>query len=499
MLLHPDRHARAIVDLHASDAFGEHLDLAGIGVQRAAFGIVVELAVTGPLAGRFRHRHPGIAFFPELLERHVLGRARGFVGQFDVIHLVFAVGELGPEPELVGETFEDLVVRQALADRLDHLLHRVDLVVGIGATGGDVILFQRRGRGHDDIDPTGRRRPPDVDADDGFHLLQRPDQPVGILLVRHEVVAGVEDHLDVGVGVGLAVVEELLAGVFQRLGDPRGRNDLGDEVAALAHAHRRAVAALRHAAVAVVPREPEARTRLADLAGQRLEVDDGPIGHFAMLGTLDRPGPGDLRGRGGEKLGEFLDLGLVHAGDRGGPGRSFRRAVGLTFHIGDPLVGPNRVFVEIGAIFEPLLEHMVGHGEEQRGIGVGDDLQPLGVQVAVGRRALRVDRDELDPGVADLFPGAIHAVVGDAVFDAVVLDRVGADQHEHLGVVADDFPGGLAGVDLHVADHARQEHLTGARRPVASGVGAAAHQVDQAALKHVRAERAGVRPAAIGR
>ena len=157
---------------------------------------------------------------------------------------------------------------------------------------------------------------------------ERPDQPVGVLLVRHEVVAGVEDHLDVGIGVGLTVVEELLAGVFQRLGDPRGRHDLGDEVAPLAHAHRRAVAALRHAAVAVVPREPEARARLADLAGQRLEVDDGPIGHFAVLGALNGPGPGDLGGRGGEELGQFLDLGLVHAGDLGGPGRRLRRAVG---------------------------------------------------------------------------------------------------------------------------------------------------------------------------
>ena len=482
LLFEPDRHAGAILDPGARDAFGIHLDLAGIGVQRVGLRVFVEGAVAGPLAGLFRHRHPGIALRPELLERHLGRGPRFLIGELDVIHLVFAVGKLRPEPELVGETFEDLVVRQAVLDWLDHLLHGVNPVVGIGAARGDVVLLQRRGRGHHDIGPAGRRRPPDIDTDDGLDLAQRTDQPIGVLLVRHEVVAGVEDHLDVGVGVGLPVVEELLARVLKRVGDAGSRDDLGDEVATLAHADRRRVAALRHAAVAVVPGETDTGAGLADLAGESGEVDDRPIGHLAVLGALDRPGTRDLGVRCGEELGQLLDLGLGHAGDRRGPSGRLRRAVGLALDVGDPLVGADGVFVDVGAVFQPLLEHMEGHGEEQRGVGVGDDPHRLGAEEFIRRRPLRVDRHELDAGVADLFPVGIHAVVGDAILDPVVLDRVGAYQHEHLGVVSDHLPSGLRGVDLHIADDARHDHLAGAGRPIAGGVGAAAHEVDEPAL-----------------
>ena len=142
---------------------------------------------------------------------------------------------------------------------------------------------------------------------------------------------------------------------------------------------------------------------------------------------------------------------------------------------------------------------MPAHRQEQRGIGVGDDLHPLGAHGLVGGGALRVDRHELHAGIADRLPARIHLVVGHGVFDAVVLPRVATHEHEDLGVVADHFPGRLRRIHLHVADDVRQADLRGAAGVVAGGHAVAADEAEQPPLQHLRAQHAGVRPAAVGR
>ena len=179
----PDRHARIVLHAHVGDGLAEHLDLAGQGVQRVLFGILVEGAMADPFAGLGRGGLQGIALFPELLEGRGLGGAGAFIGRADVVHVVHRVGELRPEAHLVGQGLEDLVVAHRLAQRLDDLLHRVDLVVGIGAADRDVVALQRGGCGQHDVGPADGRGPPDVLADDGVQLAEGLQQPVQILLV----------------------------------------------------------------------------------------------------------------------------------------------------------------------------------------------------------------------------------------------------------------------------------------------------------------------------
>ena len=102
---------------------------------------------------------------------------------------------------------------------------------------------------------------------------------------------------------------------------------------------------------------------------------------------------------------------------------------------------------------------MVGHRVEQGHVGVRNNADPIGIQILIRGRALRVDRDELGARVADLSPRTVHTVVRHRIFDAVVLDRITADQHEHFGIVADHFPCGLGGIHLHITDDMRQADL----------------------------------------
>ena len=289
VLLHPHRHARAIVDLHRGDVFAIHLDPARGRVQRVAFRVVDKGAVPHPSAGFFRHLHPGIALFPELFERDFIRRRGPFVSCPNMGHELFAIGELRPKAQLVGETLEDLVIRAAFAHRFDDFLHRIDPVIGIGSARGDVITFQRRRRGQHDIGPPGRCCPPDIDADNRVDGFQRPDQPVGVLLVRHEVVAGVEDHVNFGINARVAVIGELHPGIFQHVGDPTGRTGAAHKVSALAQPCWRGLARLRHAAIAIVPAKADTTARPPDLPRECGEVDDGPVGHLAMLCPLQRP------------------------------------------------------------------------------------------------------------------------------------------------------------------------------------------------------------------
>ena len=255
---------------------------------------------------------------------------------------------------------------------------------------------------------------------------------------------------------------------------------------------------MRHPAAAVVPAETHALTQLADLADKGREVDDRVMGQFAVMSALQRPGAAELGAGLGEQLGQFTDLVGRDAGDARGPVGRLGGAVILALDIGDPAVRAGCVFVHVGAVFQTLFQHVMRHAQEQRDVRVRDDLHPIRIQVIVGRGALRVDRDEAAARVADLGPGAGHAVIGHGELDPVVLDGVAADENEDLGVVAHDLPCGLGGIDLHVADDVGQGHLACAGREVALRDGAAADQVEEALLHDVRAERAGIRPAAIG-
>ncbi len=281
-----------------------------------------------------------------------------------MVDQVIAIGELRPEVQLVREALADVIVRHAFADRLDCLLHRIDLVVGICPADADVVPLQRRAGRQHEIGPANSSRPPQIDADNGFDLLQRPDQSVRVLLVRHEDIADVVDHLHVRVSAGHAVTDEVFAGSFQHLGDAAGRADTLDPVAPLAEADGRGLARLRHSARPIVPRKPDALPRLADLAAQGGEVDDGPVSHLAMLGALKRPCTGDLGLGCSHRFSQFADLVGRDAGNLFGSFGGLRGVVILALNIVDPFIRADGIFRQILAVFQTFFEHMERHGAE---------------------------------------------------------------------------------------------------------------------------------------
>src|SRR3546814_5556918 len=82
----------------------------------------------------------------------------------DPVHLVAALGVALGEAETSRQAGEDLVVRPAVADPRDRLLHGD--AERLPVSDRDVVALQRRGRLEDDVGLPLHHRPPDlVDAD----------------------------------------------------------------------------------------------------------------------------------------------------------------------------------------------------------------------------------------------------------------------------------------------------------------------------------------------
>ena len=493
-------HGRHVVQTHLVDGGGIHLDLAARGMQRVLGGVCAEFGMAHPLPCLLGHLDGGMAFFPELGEGGVLDRRGFLVGLPDVIHRFETFGKGKLDAAQGGQAAEDLEIIQRIAHRGDQLLHGKHLVDAVGAGRGDVVALHGGGGRQHDVGPARGGIPPAVLHDHGVHALHGTDQRIRVLLVAHEVVAGVVDQLDLGVGVGSAVIDEGLARTFQHLGDARGRADLLDRVAPLRQTGGCGAARLWHAATTVVPAEAHALTRQADVAQHAGEVDDGPVGHLAVVRALDRPRAADLRALAGHQLSQFADLVGRNACDLAGPFGGLGRGAVLVLaqQVGLEAVEADGVLVDEILLVLALFEQVVAHGQEQGGVGVGDDLYPFRSHLLVGGGDLRVDGDELAAGLLDGVPAAVHFVVAGGVFDAVVLVRIAAHQQEDLGVVAHLFPGSLGGVHLHVADHHGHDDLAGSGGPVAGGHGRAAQQVEEPALQHIGTEDAAVRPATVG-
>ena len=448
--LQPFGHGRAVRQIHLLDGGRIHLDAARGCVQRILHRIGAEIRMSNPAIGRCRGGEGDFAFLPEILEGHELRGRTVLVGGLDVIHRLQPFGESQLHAAQFGQPTEDLEIVQRITLRRDDLLHRVELVDVVGAARGDVVALHRRGGGQNDVRPARGSRPPAVLHHHRVHLLQRTDQLVQVLLVRHEVVAGVVDQLHLRIGVAAAVVGELLAGVVQHLGNARGRADLLDRIAALRKPRGRCGARLRRAAATIVPGKAHTLARQANVAQHAGKVHDGPIRHLAMVRALDGPGARqlpDARGR--------------NARDAAGPFRRLgRRAVCvLAFQIGAETVEAHRVLLH--EITVPAIRHqqMMAHGQEECRVRVRNDRHPFRVHHLIGRGALRIDGNALHAGLADGLPVREHLVIGHRVFDAVVLVRIAADEHQHLGVLGHLFPAGLGRIHLQVTQHQRHDDL----------------------------------------
>ena len=184
--------------------------------------------------------------------------------------------------------------------------------------------------------------------------------------------------------------------------------------------------------------------------------------------ALDGPGARKLRTLRGKEIRQLPDARGRNARDAAGPFRRLgRRAVRvLAFQIGTETVEAHRVLLNEIAV--PVIRHqqMVAHGQEERRVRVRDDGHPLGVHHLIGRGALRIDGNALHAGLADGLPVREHLVIGHRVFDAVVLVRIAADEHQHLGVLDHLFPAGLGRIHLQVTQHQRHDDLACTRRVI---------------------------------
>ena len=297
-------------------------------MQRILHRIGAEVTVPNPAVGRFRRGKRDHAFLPELLEGHDLRSRTFLVGSLDIVHLLHPFGEAQLHAAQLGQPPEDLEIVQRFAHGGDDLLHRVELVDVVGAARGDVVALHRGGGWQHDVGPARGSRPPAVLHHYRVHLLQRTDQLVQVLLVRHEVVAGVVDQLHQRIGVAAAVVGELLAGVVQHLGNARGRADLLDRIATLRKPRGWCGTRLRRAAAAIVPGKADTLAWQADVAQHAGKVHDGPIRHLAVVRALDGPGARKLRALRGKEISQLPDACGRNARDAACPFRRLgRRAV----------------------------------------------------------------------------------------------------------------------------------------------------------------------------
>lgn len=217
--------------------------------------------------------------------------------------------------------------------------------------------------------------------------------------------------------------------------------------------------------------------------------------------ALDGPRARKLRALRGKEIRQLPDASRRNARDAAGPFRRLgRRAVRiLAFQIGTETVEAHRVLLHEIAV--PAIHHqqMVAHGQEERRIRVRDDWHPFRVHHLIGRGALRIDGNALHAGFSDGLPVREHLVIGHRVFDTVVLVRVAADEHQHLGVLGHLFPAGLGRIHLQIAQNQRHDDLACTGRIVTRCHRRTAQQVEETPLQHIGSENARVRPSAIRR
>ena len=220
-----------------------------------------------------------------------------------------------------------------------------------------------------------------------------------------------------------------------------------------------------------------------------------------MVRALDGPGARKLRALRGKEICQLPDARGRNARDAAGPFRRLGRCAVcvLAFQIGTETVEAHRVLLNEIAVPAIRYQQMVAHGQEERRIRVGDDRHPLRVHHLIRRGALRIDGDALHAGLSDGLPVWEHLVIGHRVFDTVVLVRITADEHQHLGVLGHLFPAGLSRIHLQIAQHQRHDDLACTGRIVARRHRRTAQQVEETPLQHIGPENARVRPSAIRR
>ncbi len=140
------------------------------------------------------------------------------------LHLRPALGELRFEPETLGERAVDGVLGLCLTHGGNRLLHGE--VKTVTPRRPNIIAFERRRAGQDDVGTPCCWRPPRLVYDDGFGLLPGAQETVEILNLVERIATTPVDQSDVWIGQPVAVEIQGGTGIEQHIGEPCHR-DIG--------------------------------------------------------------------------------------------------------------------------------------------------------------------------------------------------------------------------------------------------------------------------------
>src|SRR5690625_6875607 len=107
----------------------------------------------------------------------------------------------------------------------------------------------------------------------------------------HKVIASSINHVHIWKHHGGTIAGVFLAGIKQHLRYTRCRSTCGDRVAPLGESNRTRLARGWHPPAAVVPTKPNPLAFFTDFAQHGGKGNDGPVTHFTIMRTLQRPSP----------------------------------------------------------------------------------------------------------------------------------------------------------------------------------------------------------------
>ena len=333
-----------------------------------------------------------------------------------------------------------------------------------------------------------RGRPLHVVHDERIQIAPGTPHLVAVLLVRERVAARPVGQLDQRQLDLVSVELHHLAGIQQRLHQPRHRNRdspaLRQPGCSPVGLPRRIVDGLqdrrgcrRCAARSIVIAQAIAPSRQPDLPQHRRQRDQHPVYLLAMMLALRRVAQRQHRAVGREAARQIAQRLRRHPADSRSPFRRLRRAIGLAQQIRQEPVEAGGVAIKECLIMQLLGVQRMGNAQHHRHIGLRARRDPLAIQLLAGLREDRIDADHLRPGLlhgGHPWPGAM---VGHLPGNLRIVQRVAAPEHHQLAMLGQIVPSGTLLIHLQRTRHVGQDHLRCAGGIVATAVGITACQV----------------------
>ena len=493
--LHPGGVRRAVVIAVLLDGPRIQLELARCRTQRIEQGIGPEIGMPHEVLGLGRDREcQRPVALPEHIEHrhlHALG-ARLDLGRLVQVADPLHLGEPRRELLALAKTFrngrKDVEITACLEHRLDELLHRHDVALRIIAHLFDVVALIGRGGRQHDVGMPCRGRPLHVVHDERIQIAPGTPHLVAVLLVRERVAARPVGQLDQRQPDLLPVELHHLAGIQQRLHQPRHRNRdspaLRQPGCSPVGLPRRIVDGLqdrrgcrRCAARSIVIAQAIAPSRQPDLPQHRRQRDQHPVYLLSMMLALRRVAQRQHRAVGREAARQVAQRLRRHAAYSCRPFRRLRRAIGLAQQIRQEPVEAGGVAIKERLIMQLLGVQRMGNAQHHRHIGLRARRNPLAIQLLAGLREDRIDADHLRPGLLHGGHARPGAMVGHLPGDLRIVQRIAAPEHHQLAMLGQVLPRGALLIDLQRTRHVRQDHLGRTGGIVTTAVGIAARQV----------------------